>query len=378
VRNRTAHKMSWLHSIFGPPSMVSSDLPPAEAAIENGPTVTSSSGLPGLPRNEPSEDFADHYYEYTRIEPDVYGVRREGSRRVHYLVTEEHRAYKWCVRLARAVRSEAASERRRKPVDAMDEQPTSVPGIVGAFVSVGMGEPPVFAFEQPSGTFILRDTANAVVRNPLHMALLEKQTPIDRDYIHLHPFTLTGDTGPFIPPIERNGKLNSGGTNDAKRAAAVAADAPTMVYIDLNGELATSASTGTTSTSTSSEVHERKKFTRISPVDPNDTSVRWFVIANTYWVLFKAFEATHFVSGCYLMTRVRNEEVRALDAAGARELELFSSQHQQWLAIEHLMRRLGDPSATEKERLLLIDQGREALARLDALRHSQAEPTPGD
>jgi hypothetical protein len=366
--------MSWLQSIFGPPRMVSSDLPPAEAAIENGPAATSSSGLSGLPRNEPDEDFADHYYEYTRIEPDVYGVRREGSRRVHYLVTEHHRAYKWCVRLARAVRSEAAHERRRKPVDAMDEQPTSVPGIVGAFVSVGMGEPAVFAFEQPSGTFILRDTSNAVVRNPLHMALLEKQTPIDRDYIHLHPFTLTGDTGPFIPPIERNGKLNSksaGGTDDAKRTTTSPPDA---VYIDLNGgESATTASA-----TTSKEAHERKKFTRISPVDPNDTSVRWFVIANTYWVLFKAFEATHFVSGCYLMARVRNDEVRSLDAAGARELELFSSQHQQWLAIEHLMRRLGDPSASERERLLLIDQGREALARLDALRQSQAEPTPSD
>jgi hypothetical protein len=116
----------------------------------------------------------------------------------------------------------------------------------------------------------------------------------------------------------------------------------------------------------------------VSPVDPKNTSVRWFVIANVYWVLFKAFEATHFISGCYLMARVRNNEMRALDAAAARELESFSSQHQQWLAIEHLMRRLGDPTATEKDRLVMISQGTEALARLDELRKLQAAPAPSE
>ena len=114
---------------------------------------------------EPYPEFYNDCFEYFIISPSEYGLRRVGSKRIHYLVRETSIVFHWCVELELATIREQRLQTRipqsnnddallnaktlKGDTSIVDER---VPGIMGVFVEDVLECDAKFAFTRPDKT----------------------------------------------------------------------------------------------------------------------------------------------------------------------------------------------------------------------------------
>ena len=363
-------------------------------------------------------DFDEKYWRYMKIAPDVYGIQRfrsepgkQNAEPIHYLVTTDNSIYKWCIALERERLRTRRRESQRPAVNAIERRPQHVPGVVGAFVAMGSGRRPVFAFEEGERCLYLLDDVNTADYSVHETLLLRCRVPLPSANVHLARFTRTGlTTGETT--VDRLARSAAQATAAAAAAAAAlptlspTAAAPparmsavvdAMHTIDLEIETKSevvapepvppaAAAAAASSIEHDPVVVVNGKFTGYSPVDPRDVDAnnrmgigssnnskkkrRWVVIGRDYWELYHAFEEMHYRSGCYLMKLAANGAV--IEASERRELDHARGEHTLSRNLELLVRRMSDPEANESERLRILQQAVEIVERLDVLHRAQA------
>jgi hypothetical protein len=352
-------------------------------------------------------DFDEKYWRYMKIEPGVYGLQRfrsEPSKQqaepIHYLVTTDNAVYRWCIALERERLRSRRRESQRPPVSALERRPQHVPGVVGAFVAMGTGRRPVFAFEEGERCLYLLDDV-LTADYSLHETLLMRcRVPIPSSNVHLCRFSRTGLTSgeTTVDRLARASAATAASTTPAAPATipkpSATAAAPPSTAVDYATHTIDLEIDGTTSgvkndvcggggdeddLEEASLEHDPARvvdgrFTGYSPVDPRDSTGkkrRWIVIGRDYWELYHAFEEMHYRSGCYLMKLAANGGV-PIEASERKELEHARGEHTMVRNLELLVRRMADPNANETERLRILAQAVDVVNRLDVLHRAQA------
>jgi hypothetical protein len=322
-------------------------------------------------------------FQYMEIEPgEAFAVRSANSHKWFYLVTTDHVVFKWCVLLAHEQAHREGKAHKAKPVDAMNGRPRSIPGVVGAFISLATStERPVFQFEEPNGlNFLLESNAQVIDAGVgLSSVLLAERTRIDGDDVHLSHFNREGRTdgsniADRIDSQHRQQRQQQ--QPQQKSVSQQTGDTPvTMVAngdsvtIDLRSKSSDATADTTHPSSAMEEVELPDQWSGVSPVNRIDGK-KWVAIGSSHWHLYKAFEEMHYRSGCYLISQ--KEAGIALPANARTEFVRYQNIFRLERSIELLIKQMSHQDTTDADRLTMIQRASEMVSQLDVYRMAQA------
>lgn len=351
-------------------------------------------------------DLDTRSWQYMAIEPGVFGIQRVTASRdepIHYLVTTEHRVYKWCIALERETLRTHKRESTRAPVDARTDRPSRIPGVVGAFVASATGHRPVFVFEEVDGKKLLvRDTE--IADYGLESTLLPRcEESVRTSNVNLCRYARTGDTSGLtaIDRLVKSNTVNASSSNSSNGSVGVSvvSNSGSVVHTDFkaqsNGIAVNSVSidlSGNKSKKSCSESadddgddddasvvgeasHDPStivdgQFVGRSPVNAREKKQRWVVIGRAYWELYYAYESMLYRTGCYLLHQ-RDRGV-VLDADAERAVKSAGVERTLTYNLELQVRRLAEPALDEGDRRRILGEALIVEKQLRELREQRA------
>jgi hypothetical protein len=232
-------------------------------------------------------------FEFARIGPFEYFVRKVGSSRSFILAHESSEVVKFCFRIERMQQTESdrilAAKVRERP--GLDDQHTPVPGVVGWFVANVMGQQPVFAFERANGTDDVTDARGETPSVP------NRAIPSDK---------VTRDAGleeemAFLD----NGHLYTRRMQDLIEVAhgrMPRASLQSTGREDVHENLSVFGHSGDTASGMpfGDYVPTSRRFSTVSPIE--SLPGRWYVVTAPYWCLFVAAQQADMASMTALST----------------------------------------------------------------------------